>query len=116
MLICLFYLYNKSPKKCREIQDIITDLKQCLSFDDNGIKPIRASGTRWVSHKINAMKRVLSKFGVYTNHIASLIEDSSTKAADKAKLKGYLTKWTDAKYLLGCALFVDLLTPCAIFF
>ena len=61
------------------------------------------------------MKRVLSKFGVYTNHIASLIEDSSTKAADKAKLKGYLTKWTDAKYLLGCALFVDLLTPCAIF-
>ena len=61
------------------------------------------------------MKRVLSKCGVYTNHIASLIEDSSTKVADKTKLKGYLTKWTDAKYLLGCVLFVDLLTPCAIF-
>jgi len=115
MLTRLFYLYSKSPKKCREIQDIITDLTQCLTFDDNGIKPIRASGTRWISHKINAMKRVLSKFGVYTNHIASLIEDSSTKAADKAKLKGYMIKWTDAKYLLGCALFVDLLTPCVIF-
>ena len=61
MLTRLFYLYSKSPKKCREIQDIINDLKQCLTFDDNGIKPIRASGTRWVSHKINAMKRVLSK-------------------------------------------------------
>ena len=43
MLTCLFYLYSKSPKKCREIQDIITDLKQCLTFDDNGIKPKRAS-------------------------------------------------------------------------
>jgi len=26
-----------------------------------------------------------------------------------------MIKWIDAKYLLGCALFVDLLTPCAIF-
>jgi len=29
-----------------------------------------------------------------TNHIASLIEDKSTTAADKAKLKGYYKKWT----------------------
>ena len=48
------------------------------------------------------MKHVLSKFGTYTNHLASLIEDSSTKALDKAKLKGYYIKWTDTKYLLGC--------------
>ena len=41
------------------------------------------------------MKRVLSKFGDYTNHLASLIEDSSTKALDKAKLKEYYIKWTD---------------------
>ena len=115
MLTHLFYLYNKSAKKCREIQDIISDLQQCLSFDDNGVKPVRASGTRWVSHKINGKKRVLSKFGAYTNHLASLIKDSSTKASDKAKLKGYYIKWTDAKYLLGCAIFIDLLTPCAIF-
>ena len=36
------------------------------------------------------------------------------KPADDAKFKGYLEKLTDAKYLLGCALFTDLLTPCAI--
>jgi len=65
--------------------------------------------SKWVSHKIDAMKLVLSKFGMYTNHIASLIDYKS------CKLKGYVIKWTDAKYLLGCALFVDLLTPCAIF-
>ena len=40
MLTRLFCLYNKSAKKCREIQDIITDLQQCLSFDDNCVKSI----------------------------------------------------------------------------
>ena len=37
------------------------------------------------------------------------------KAADRAKLKGYYSKWIEVKYLLRCALFVDLLTPCATF-
>ena len=36
------------------------------------------------------------------------------KSADRAKIKGYYNKWTNAKYLLGCALFIDLLSPCAI--
>ena len=35
-------------------------LKQCLQFDDGGVKPIEASGSRWISHKLNALKRVLS--------------------------------------------------------
>ena len=69
------------------------------------MKPVRSSGSRWVAHKLNAMKRVLSKFGAYTNHIASLSEDSSVKSADRAKLKGYYSRWIEAKYLLGCALF-----------
>ena len=37
------------------------------------------------------------------------------KAADCAKLKGYLKKWVNAKYILGCAAFVDLLTPFSVF-
>ena len=56
---------------------------------------------------MNAMKRIISKYGAYTSHIASLMNDSSVKAVDRAKLSGYHTKWTSAKYLLGCALFVD---------
>ena len=55
------------------------------------------------THKFSAMKRIISKFGAYTSHLAALSEESSTKAADRAKLKGYLKKWLDAKYLLGCA-------------
>ena len=61
------------------------------------------------------MKHVLSKYGAYTAHLATLSEDALVKPADRAKFKGYLSKWGDAKYLLGCAVFVDLLAPCAIF-
>ena len=60
------------------------------------------------------MKRVINKFGAYTVHLTTLSTDSSVKAADHAKFKGYLNKWTNAKYLLGCALFADLL-PYSIF-
>ena len=61
------------------------------------------------------MKHVLSKFGAYTNHLTALSMDSSVKAVDRAKLQGYLRKWVNAKYLLGCAFFIGLLSPCAIF-
>ena len=37
MLTRLYYLYGKSPKKCRELESVITDLKQC--FDDDGVRP-----------------------------------------------------------------------------
>ena len=44
MLLRLYYLYEKSPKRCRELEDIITDLKECMYFDGAGVKPVRASG------------------------------------------------------------------------
>ena len=66
MLLRLYYLYEKSPKKCRELEEIVSDLKECLQFEDGGIKPIRASGSRWVNHKLAALKYVLSKYGAYT--------------------------------------------------
>ena len=61
------------------------------------------------------MSRVVSKFGAYTCHLAALSEDSSVKPIDRVKLKGHYNKWTQAKCILGCAFFVDLLTPCMIF-
>ncbi len=56
------------------------------------------------------MKRILS---AYTNDIAALSQEA--KGSDKAKFQGYLKKWTDAKYILGCAVFIDLLHPCSVF-
>lgn len=115
MLLKLYYLYEKSPKKCRQLEDVISDLNNSITFNDGGSRPIRASGSRWVSHKLNAMRRVLSKYGAYTNHLVALSEDSTVKSTDRAKLRGYCHQWTDAKYVLGCAVFIDILTPSAIF-
>ena len=115
MLLKFYYLYEKSPKKCRELTELVSDLKECIDVDEAGIKPIRASGSRWVSHKLNAMRRILSRYGAYTSHLLALSEDHSVKSSDRAKLRGYCNQWLHAKYLLGCAVFVNILSPCAIF-
>ena len=37
MLLRLYYHYEKSPKKCRELSDVVTDLKEDFDFPDGGI-------------------------------------------------------------------------------
>ena len=37
------------------------------------------------------------------------------RITDRAKLKGYYLQWTNAKYLLGCFVCIDILIPCSIF-
>ena len=116
MLLKLYYLYENSPKKCRELEEIVSDLKTCITFDDSGgSRPIRACGSRWVGHKLNAMKCVLSKYGAYTNHLIPLSKDQAVRSADWAKLQGYCHQWIDAKYVLCCAVFIYILTPTTIF-
>ena len=112
MLLRLYYIYEKSPKKCRELEEVATALRSCLHLDGGGIRPIRASGTRWITHKVNAMQRILGNFGVYISHLTGLTQDKSVKSIDRAKLQGYVQKWINAKYILGCAFFLDLLKPC----
>jgi len=90
MLLHLYYLYQKSPKKCRELANIVSEVYQ---IDDQGGN--RPDGC------ISAMKRVMAKFGAYIAHLCTLAEDSSAKSVDHSKFIGYLQKWIDAKYLLG---------------
>ena len=47
---------------------------------------MQENGSRWVTHKLNAMRRVLSKFGAYTNHLTSLSQESSVRSSDQEKL------------------------------
>ena len=118
MLLRLYYIYEKSPKKCRQLEDLVADLKACLNSSDfshkRGIRPLRACGTRFVSHKVAALNRVIERFGAYLNHLCSLLEDPSVKSVDKQKLKGYILRWRNAKVLVGCAFFSDLLKPASI--
>ena len=59
----LLKLYYESLKECSKLEDIISDLKECFSSDDNGLKPVHVSGSRWVAHKLNAINRLVSNFG-----------------------------------------------------
>lgn len=47
----------------------------------------------------------------YLNHLSTLAQDKSTKSDDKARLVGYVRKWSQSKILVGCALYVDILKP-----
>jgi len=47
-------------------------------------------------------------------HLISVTEDTSIKSDDRARIKGYLQKWVQYRYILGCALYVDILKPASI--
>ena len=82
MLLKLYYLYEKSPKKCRELEDLVSELGEFISFTGKGLRPIHASGSRWISHKLNGLRRILSKYGAYTMHLVALSEDRSVRSTD----------------------------------
>ena len=63
MLLKLYSIYSKSSKKTRELCDTIDNLKEIFEFPQGGDIPVRAQGTRWITHKRKAMQRVVDRFG-----------------------------------------------------
>lgn len=119
ILLRMYYLYTKAPKKCRELEIVVMELGACLDmseFPTRGSRPLRACGTRFIAHKVAALERLIDRFGAYLNHLCSLTEDASTKPADKQKLKGYINKWKDSKILFGCAFFHDIIIEACCYF
>ncbi len=118
LLLQVYFMYEKSPKKCRELESVVEELEACLEPAEmptkGGSRPLRACGTRFVAHKVAALGRLIDRFGAYLSHLTAMTEDSSIKAVDRQKLKGYVLKWQNSKILLGCAFFHDLLKPSAI--
>ena len=114
MLLRLYYLYHKSPKKCRDLVAVIDDLKEVFELPNGGNLPIRSQGSRWINHKRKALLRVIDRYGAYVSHLSTLTEDTSLKSEDRARIKGYLAKWMQYRTVLGCALYVDILKPAAI--
>ena len=80
-----------------------------------GSRPLRACSTTFVAHKVAALGRLVDRFGAYLCHLATMTEDRSITSTDRQNLKGYLLKWRDSKFLIGCAFFHDLLKPMAMF-
>ena len=68
-------------------------------------------GTRWITHKINAMQLVVDKYGIYLQHLQNMAEDKSFKSVDRQKFKGWLTRWQKARIPLLSCLFIEVLSP-----
>ena len=97
MLLRLYYLYEKTPKKSRELASIVEDLKGAFEFPNGGNLPIRCQETRWIIHKRKALQRMLDRYGAYIVHLTTLIQDTSVRAGDRDHLKGYIRQWKEPK-------------------
>ena len=71
MLLKLFYLYRKCPRRLRELKMFSE------TYDHSVPKPYKLYGTRWIAHKVKAMEIVLNNYGVYMKHLESLAHTDS---------------------------------------
>ena len=109
MLLRLYYLYEKSPKKTCELVAVVEDLKEAFELPLGGDVPIRSQGSRWITHKRRALQRVIDRYGAYINHLISLADESTGE--DKPRLHGYLRNWSEFRILVGCAFYIEVLKP-----
>ena len=108
MLLKLYYLYKKSPKRTRELEAFGEIYDKVIT------KPCKSSGTCWVAHKVNAMEIVLQNYGIFMTHLESLSQTDS-QALKRAELEGFFKKWLQAKYPLHLAIYLDILQPVKLF-
>ena len=108
MLLNLYLVYEKSPKRLRELRSLAEIM------EENVRKPDRASGTRWSQHKSRALKSLILGYGVIVAHLEAMAsEESSLKPVDKVKFKNYWTKLTSYKFVIYMLFFDALLDPLA---
>ena len=102
-LMHFFYLSKKSSQKHRELKNF---LEGQLEMQSAVVWPLKATDTRWIDCKIAAVGCVIEKFGIHTPHLQHSID---TAKKSQATLQGKFTKLVNAKFLLQCVLFTDIL-------
>lgn len=100
----LYFIYQKSPKRLRELQRLSEAYGQSIA------KPSKPYGSRWIDHKYRAMLIALENYGPFITHVESLSKTDS-QATRRAELAGYLLKWKDASLPINMAIFLDILSP-----
>ena len=111
IILRLHYLYKKSPKKLRQLKELVTIYEEAEEFESSSYRPKKASGTRWIAHKVASLEVILDKYGIYLQHMENLAEDKSYPREERAKFKGWIRKWTEARIPLLIALFLEILAP-----
>ena len=74
MLLRLYLIYAKSPKKSRELSDTVSDLKEVFERPKGWDLPERSQGSRWTSRKQSALQRFVDRYGAYIHHLVALVE------------------------------------------
>ena len=113
-LMHLYYLYQKSSKKLRELKKLFKDIKGDFEMFGDGVKPVKSTGTRWIDHRLRAMERVIDKFGLYTRHLGDFISREKN-GKNRATVQGKLNKLLEAQVILRSAFLRDILTPAKVF-
>ena len=49
-------MYEKSSKKARELKELFSILNEVYAFENQEVKPHRATGTRWIAHILKSLK------------------------------------------------------------
>ena len=101
MLKKFYYLYQKSPKRLRELKHIAEAWEKSVS------KPFKSYGTCWIDHKLTSMKIMLENYGAYVGSLSK----ADSQALKRAELKGYLLKWNDASIPISLTIYLDVLSP-----
>ena len=67
-----------------------------------GVQPLKATGTRWIDHKIAAMVGVIERFGLNTQHLQHSIDTAKNSQDFKESLQNQLMLnfYYDVHYLL----------------
>ena len=100
----LYYLYRKSPKRLQELHEFSE------VYEKSVLKPAKANGTRWISHKFTSINIFLKNYGIFITHLESLANTDS-QTLKRHEIKGYAKKWQYAKFPLHIAMYLDVLTP-----
>ena len=57
----LYYIYQNSGKRLRELRSLHEILKEPYSLENRKVKPPKSSDTRWIDRKLRAMKAFVDK-------------------------------------------------------
>ena len=104
MLLKLYYLYQKSSKRLRELRELADAYEKTIP------KPTKCNGTRWIDHKYKAMQIVYENYGVFISHLESLAQTDS-QALKRNEIEGFSKKWKHSSYIINIAIFLDILSP-----
>lgn len=77
------------------------------------LKPEKAQCTRWIDHKVRALKKMKSNWSLIVSHLESFHENTKNKDQERAKAKRYLQKLKGLKFLWYMHFMIDLLNEIA---